>query len=637
MVIYREHSPDEFKEKIQDPITSFRKNIIINGFLADNPGVPKDKIYVCFDDWFSPEEINIYKYVEIADFSSAGGIPIRSLRAMDGEIKSLETLVDLSINNLDLSSSRFNNLESLKNIHAQRLDLSATKLPDLHSINFNGLNDLQINLTDITDLTVLNDAEDLRTLGIASTNITDFTDIKDLQLESLDLSGRTEVDITMLSPSKINRIIVEPQTKVKMGKGWTRKGHSLISSATPMTQPATNHHSSALSGTLNTLRSGYSSICKMLKLKTPTKITPCMTKASQTALERSLTWLAKVQDADGKFDCQRYGGSDKSSIVTTSLALLAFLNDGNSTRMGKYRRNVQKGVKWLLAQRDESTGLFGNFSADNPYALYALAECWGMSEDPLFEKPVNDILEFIQNKQLPDGGWGKTPDAKESDFSTTVLYAQAILNSRIAGAEIYEDTWNMVETYLKSHIKTISADFAYVPAPKGSGNLFEDDVTCTAMVNFLLLHYHEPRKSAYTKTTADWITSKITGQAPETTSMDLQFKENNINTKSVLDIKKPNYLQFRFLILDSFNYGANRPYFKEARRWTDTLLANLQAIEGFYSGSYSPLLYNKLEFTRRYGRIGTTAEVCLGLSSVYIYNRDIDFSDVPLKKRNTQK
>ena len=94
----------------------------------------------------------------------------------------------------------------------------------------------------------------------------------------------------------------------------------------------------------------------------PTGIAP----PDGAAVDRGLAWLAKHQDADGRWDCDGFmkhdGASDRCDgagrpaydVGATALALLAFLGDGNSVRSGEHRDVVKRAVVWLRKQQQWS-------------------------------------------------------------------------------------------------------------------------------------------------------------------------------------------------------------------------------------------------------------------------------------------
>ena len=96
-------------------------------------------------------------------------------------------------------------------------------------------------------------------------------------------------------------------------------------------------------------------------------------EGTEQALVDGLEWLKSHQSRNGSWDCDGFGrecgeignstcsgvGSPMNDVGVTSLALLAFLGDGNSTYDGRYSDVVAKAVRWLRNQQDPDSGLIG--------------------------------------------------------------------------------------------------------------------------------------------------------------------------------------------------------------------------------------------------------------------------------------
>jgi YHS domain-containing protein len=83
------------------------------------------------------------------------------------------------------------------------------------------------------------------------------------------------------------------------------------------------------------------------------------------SIKLSLAWLARHQEPDGSWKATGQPGhgferlyepdaAKQSSVMATSLALLAFIGDGSSPWLGPYRETVKRGHEWLLAQQKAS-------------------------------------------------------------------------------------------------------------------------------------------------------------------------------------------------------------------------------------------------------------------------------------------
>ncbi|MFH0940210.1 MAG: zf-HC2 domain-containing protein [Planctomycetota bacterium] len=67
-------------------------------------------------------------------------------------------------------------------------------------------------------------------------------------------------------------------------------------------------------------------------------------RATEESVDRGLEWLARNQEADGRWDNVKHGGRSGKGVygdaAMTGFALLAFLGAGHTEKVGKYKENV---------------------------------------------------------------------------------------------------------------------------------------------------------------------------------------------------------------------------------------------------------------------------------------------------------
>lgn len=141
------------------------------------------------------------------------------------------------------------------------------------------------------------------------------------------------------------------------------------------------------------------------------------TRESETAVERSLRWLAANQAADGHWAAEEFGAGQlpkdengREFVGTgadtglTALVTLSFLGAGYTHEGGRYALDVDRALDWLIRQQGEDGNLFGDAETYgrmycHAMATYALAEAYGMQQDeilgPIMEPEVfHAPLEF---------------------------------------------------------------------------------------------------------------------------------------------------------------------------------------------------------------------------------------------------
>jgi len=192
-------------------------------------------------------------------------------------------------------------------------------------------------------------------------------------------------------------------------------------------------------------------------------------RATEGAVEAALAWLARHQDADGSWKAElydenkniRYGGGagtvKSNTIGVSSLALLAFLGAGHTTKIGKYRENVRRAVAYLVKGQGADGNLGGTgCSISSAYchhiATLALAEAYAMGKgnrreasfEELNQKPGDDLGKVIEKALAltykwqdaqPDGGWSY-PEYGPLDPTVTGWAVMSLKSAKQAGFEV---------------------------------------------------------------------------------------------------------------------------------------------------------------------------------------------------------
>ncbi|HYF49827.1 MAG TPA: zf-HC2 domain-containing protein [Planctomycetota bacterium] len=177
-------------------------------------------------------------------------------------------------------------------------------------------------------------------------------------------------------------------------------------------------------------------------------------KATEDAVERALAWLARHQEADGHWIPKKFGGGTAEGTCetgATGLALLAFLGAGHSEKVGKYKENVQRAVKWFIDNQGKN-GVFecktdrnGGRFYGHGIATMAMSEAASMANIPETRKAAQrgvDYISEIQIKTDAEGydreGWDYdyTIPGKVSDTSLTSWMMLALKSAKVGGLNV---------------------------------------------------------------------------------------------------------------------------------------------------------------------------------------------------------
>ncbi len=157
-----------------------------------------------------------------------------------------------------------------------------------------------------------------------------------------------------------------------------------------------------------------------------------ITPRQQLAVEKGLQWLADHQGADGSF------GQGLHQAAITSLAGLAFMEQGNLPGRGKYSQNVSRCLKFILSSCQES-GLIAAAGAQVPmyghgFATLFLGEVYGMTGDDSVKEKLQKAVELIERTQSTqpgnDGGWRYQPTPFDADISVTICQVMGLRAAR---------------------------------------------------------------------------------------------------------------------------------------------------------------------------------------------------------------
>jgi Prenyltransferase and squalene oxidase repeat len=190
---------------------------------------------------------------------------------------------------------------------------------------------------------------------------------------------------------------------------------------------------------------------------------------TQTAIERSLAWLAAQQHADGSFGTGAYTGN----VAVTSVAGLAFMAGGYQPGRGRFGENVTRAVRYIVNSEDRNRpGFINNQRAalhgpmyGHGFATLFLAEVYGMVNDPDLRSRLRGLLGraimVIRTSQNHEGGWRYNPQPVDADLSVTICQIMALRAARNAGIAVPRKVAEDCTAYVKRCQDPQSGGFRY--------------------------------------------------------------------------------------------------------------------------------------------------------------------------------
>jgi hypothetical protein len=177
------------------------------------------------------------------------------------------------------------------------------------------------------------------------------------------------------------------------------------------------------------------------------------------ACDRGLAWLAQHQQPNGAWKCkiayklyETYEGEDGDDVGVTAIACMAFVGSGNVPGRGKYGRNVERGLNFILSCVREEDGyitMHGTRMYSHAFATMFLAEIYGMTKRRDVKEKLRRAVDLIVAAQNKEGGWRYQPIPVDADLSVTVSTLQALRAARNVGLVEPLDTIERAMKYVK--------------------------------------------------------------------------------------------------------------------------------------------------------------------------------------------
>lgn len=152
--------------------------------------------------------------------------------------------------------------------------------------------------------------------------------------------------------------------------------------------------------------------------------------------ERGLAYLAKTQNERGCWDDSM--GSEPGVV---GLCVSAFLAHGEDPNHGPYAKAIRKGIDFILSQQNSSNGYIGNSMYNHGFATLALAEAYGMVDNPKIAPALKKSVDLILSAQKRNrsGAWRYTPDSTDADTTVSGCQLVALFAARNAGVPVPDE------------------------------------------------------------------------------------------------------------------------------------------------------------------------------------------------------
>ncbi|MDX1953877.1 MAG: prenyltransferase/squalene oxidase repeat-containing protein [Verrucomicrobiota bacterium] len=152
---------------------------------------------------------------------------------------------------------------------------------------------------------------------------------------------------------------------------------------------------------------------------------------------RGLQFLSQTQQPDGSWEDKPYGAEP----AVVGLAIVAILAHGEDATSGPYAETIRRGLDFILKQQNPQTGYIGRSMYNHGFATLALAEAYGMVEDPRLGPALQKAVLLITGSQSknPFGAWRYSPESTDADTTVSGAQMVALFAARNAGIGVAEE------------------------------------------------------------------------------------------------------------------------------------------------------------------------------------------------------
>ena len=193
--------------------------------------------------------------------------------------------------------------------------------------------------------------------------------------------------------------------------------------------------------------------------------------------EKGLQYLSRSQNDKGAWN-----DSVGSEPGVVGLCVASFLAHGEDPVNGPYAKNIRNGIDYIISQQSEKNGYIGNSMYNHAFATKALAEAYGVVDNPKIAPALKQAVELILSSQKRNrfNAWRYTPDSRDADTTVTGCQLVTLFAARNAGIAVPDDAIRKGIAYLNNN-RGGDGSYGYTSASGGKPTLTAIGSLCLSL------------------------------------------------------------------------------------------------------------------------------------------------------------
>ncbi|MEI6178842.1 MAG: prenyltransferase/squalene oxidase repeat-containing protein [Verrucomicrobiota bacterium] len=194
--------------------------------------------------------------------------------------------------------------------------------------------------------------------------------------------------------------------------------------------------------------------------------------------EKGLQFLSKTQTEKGNWN-----DSVGSEPGVVGLCVAAFLAHGEDPVNGPYAKTIHKGIDFIISQQNEKNGYIGSSMYNHAFATKALAESYGVVDNPKIAPALKKAVDLIlssQKRNTQFGAWRYTPDSRDADTTVTGCQMVTLFAARNAGIAVPDEAIRLGLKYLNGN-RDSNGSYGYTSSAGGKPTLTAIGMLCLAL------------------------------------------------------------------------------------------------------------------------------------------------------------